>query len=85
MSWSEAGHDAHQPMASRMLSLSKQRLDSFQSRAFCLRLRDAFHCPFAMFPLRVCRGSITGFGSNFTLRQFWNIAHEEKSQSALCH
>jgi len=26
-----------------------------------LRLRDGIHCPFAMFPLRVCRVSITGF------------------------
>jgi hypothetical protein len=29
----------------------KQRPESFRIRAFCVRLRDAFHCPFPMFPL----------------------------------
>ena len=29
----------------------KQRPESFRIRAFCFRLRDAFPCPFPMFPL----------------------------------
>src|SRR6185295_7892915 len=39
----------------------KTKARRLSDSSLLLRLRDGIHCPFAMFPLRVCRVSITGF------------------------